>query len=748
VLGAALLAGCPSEGSHVNDDDASVSDAAGPFAPGLGATFEPGGGGVWFRLAAPRATHVELWIYAAPTGAEALRVVLERDADRVWSARVATDDLRAAGVDTIYYGYRVWGPTWTYDAAWTPGSELGFVTRVDGDGNRMNPNKLLVDPYARELSHDPTGPVNPDGSIFRTDEAYRAVDSGPLGPKGIALRDEPADVGPRPERALADDVIYEVHLRGLTAADAGTDPCAGTYAAAAARAGELADLGVTAIELLPVQETTNDRNDVDPTSADGDNYWGYSTLGWFAPDRRYACDRSPGGPTREFQAMVRAFHARGLKVFIDVVYNHTAEGGGGSLLSWRGIDNAEYYLLDNAGTGFTDQTGIGASTNATSPVFQQLVLDSLAYWNATLGVDGYRFDLASVLGNGCERGCFRWEPDGSVLARAVTELPARPVDGGSGVDLVAEPWGVAAGTYRVGEFPAGWSEWNDKYRDTMRSDQNQLGVAPVTLGWIANRVAGSPELFGGRGPSASINFLVAHDGFTLADLYHCNGKNNDQAWPYGPSNGGTDDNRSWDQGGDASRQRQAARTGLGILLLSTGVPMIVGGDEELRGQRCNNNPYNLDSVGTWHDPADRIEHAAFRTFASRLLAFRAAHPALRRRAPHDLETIRWYRANGAAAEGGFMDDPNQQFLAWRYDGAPAGDPAASILVAYNGGTSAVAYTLPAHAATTAWFRVADTGAWLEDESNIEMPGDEYRMMGNRYDLAPRSLVLFVERAPE
>jgi glycogen operon protein len=731
-LALAAATGCPSAHAPVGDD-VVVPDGAVPFEPPLGGSFEPDGSALHFRLAAPRATRVEAWIYAEPLGAaEVIRVELAAGGDGVWAARVATDEVRAAGVDTVYYGYRVWGPSWVWDEAWQPGSEAGFVARVTADGDRMNPNKLLIDPYARELSHDPV-----DARLNRTDEEYRAADNAAVAPKSIVLPHEllAGDVGPRPERDLRDDVIYEVHLRGLTAGDA-ADPCRGTYAAAAARADYLADLGVTAIELLPVQETWNDGNDSDPNSASGDNYWGYSTLAFFAPDRRYACDRSPGGPTLEFREMVAAFHQRGLKVLIDVVYNHTAEGGGGSLLSWRGIDNAAYYHLDDAGTGFVDRTGIGANTNAVSPVFRDLVIDSLRTWHDDLGVDGFRWDLAPILGNACERGCFRYDPEapGNVLVRAVEELP--------GAAMIAEPWGIGAGSYQVGNFPAGWSEWNDRYRDTIRQDVNLVGVADVTLGWLANRLAGSPELFGddGRPPAASVNYVVSHDGFTLRDVHACNGKNNNQAWPYGPSGGGTDANYSWDHGGNASRQRQAARTSLALLLLSSGVPMITGGDEMLRTQRCNNNPYNLDSVATWIDWTDLGEQAAFHTFASRLLAFRHAHPGLRPASWHDDDTIGWHGAGGAPLPDGAFDDPGQHFL-----GMKVADPGGAIYLAYNGSTAAVAATLPPPAAGTSWWRVADTGAWMEPEDNIHAAGAEVRIGGNRYDVAARSLALFIER---
>ena len=742
ILAAAVtlgLAGCPRASAPPpgGSSDGPVAADAAPAGPPLGGSID--GDDAVFRVRSTRATRVEVWIYAAPTGA-ALAVsaplAIEPGTD-VWSARVATADLRAAGVDTIFYGYRAWGPNWTYDPAWTPGSDLGRVAQVDADGNRMDPNKLLIDPYARELSHDPQGPLVPDGTIYRTDDAHRDVDSGTYAPKSIVLTAPPPDPGPHPARALRDDVVYEVHLRGLTEGD-DTLACKGTYAGAAARAASLAALGVTAVEFQPLMETQNDGNDVDPTSDTGDNYWGYSTLAFFAPDRRYACDRGPGGPTREVAAMVAAYHAAGLKVFVDVVYNHTAEGGGASLLSWRGLDDAAYYELDTAGTGFIDQTGLGASTNATSPLFRDLTIDSLRWWHDALGVDGFRFDLAPVLGNGCARGCYTWDPTdpAGVLERATVEL--------GGADLIAEPWGVVAGTYQVGNFPAGWSEWNDHFRDDVRQDQNQQGV---TMGTLQARLAGSPDLYGasGRGPTASIDYLSSHDGFTLDDVFSCNTKSNNQPWPYGPSTGGDDNNHSWDHGGDAAAQRQAARTGLALELLAAGVPMIEGGDEVLRSQHCNNNPYNLDSPAIWLDPADAATNAAFRTFAQRLLELRASHAALRPRAWLGAADVTWYQAGGATADAGFLGDASQQALGWRLDGAALGDATRAIYVAYDGAAQDVTFTLPAPIADTHWFRVADTGAWAESWGNAAAPGTEYMMNGTSYGLGARSLAIFVDR---
>ena len=499
--------------------------------------------GVTFEVASTRATRVELWVYAAPTGPAQLHVAMTQTGN-VWRAHVAAADLPP----TVYYGYRAWGPNWPYDPAWQPGGDAGWISDVDGDGNRMNPNKLLFDPYARELSHDPSGSAAAVGS-------HRDDDSGPTAPKGIVVPDAPPDFGTRPARPLRDDVIYEVHLRGFTEAAGGA--CAGTYAGAAAKASYLASLGVTAVEFLPIQETRNDQNDADPTSDSGDNYWGYSTLAYFAPDRRYACDRSPGGPTRELRAMVHAFHDAGVKVLLDVVYNHTAEGSGGSLLSLRGLDNAGYYQLDRAGTGFTNDNGVGADLATDKPLAAQLVLDSLHYWHDVIGVDGFRFDLAPVLGNTCGPGCFTFDP--AFPARIASELPGTP--------LIAEPWGTVAGSYEVGHFPAGWSEWNDKFRDTIRQDQNQVGS--ITPGALGERIAGSPDLYAARGPDAGVSYLVSHDGFTLHDLYACDGPSNAQAWPYGPSDGGSTTNHSWDHGGDPAAQRQAVRTGMLLEMVST-----------------------------------------------------------------------------------------------------------------------------------------------------------------------------------
>ncbi len=730
----------------------------------LGARFDPTGSQLIFRVYSSRATRIELYLYTKPTGADEIaHLPLDLDSSNsVWSTTVPLARIRGEfGIArTIYYGYRAWGPNWTFDPAWSKGSKAGFQTDVDADGNRFNPNKLLYDPYACELSHDPVTPLQRDGSIYASGPDHFLRDTGREAPKGIVLGTLAGSVGSRPSRPLKDDIVYEVNLRGLTNSDPSiTASIRGTYAGAAAKASALKSLGITAVEFLPVQETQNDANGLDPHSPDGDNYWGYATLNYFAPDRRYSSDKSPGGPTREFRAMAKAFHDLGLKVFVDVVYNHTGEGYAYhsddkrtyNLLSWRGLDNPTYYALSGDHQFSFDKTGVGGDYNTANPVAQDLIVDSLAWWRDQLGVDGFRFDLAAILGNTCEHGCFAFDKLAPVTAlnRIARDLSPRPAAGGVGIDLIAEPWGVGDGTYQLGNFPAGWSEWNGVYRDDVRRSQNKLGVDSLTTGQLATRFSGSANLFqsNGRSPWNSINFLVAHDGFTLADLYRFNGKNNNQPYPAGPSDGGSDDNISWDQGGNQADQRKAARNGLALLLLSAGTPMITGGDEFQRSLNGNNNPYNLDTAFNWLNYQLGAQQKTFMTFAKRLLAFRQAHPALR---PVDFYTpaqLKWFRPDGVAADAVYFDNPNNHAIAWVIDGGAFLDPSSAICVAYNSWSGDIAFSLPSPGDGKTWFRVMDTSAFLEPAGNIAVPGSEKMIggAGTSYTLGPRGVLLLIAK---
>lgn len=737
----------------------------------LGAKYDGTNANINFRVYSSRATRIEVYIYKAPSGAqEVVKYLMTKDASNVWSKAVSTSTLSTSYglTGTVYYGYRAWGPNWTYNTGWTKGSTLGFSSDVDAAGNRFNPNKLLTDPYALEVSHDPTTPTMTDGTIYASGSSYRAIDNGTKAPKGIVLNAVSQSIGTKPTRAFKDDVVYEVQVRGFTKNDSSVAAAdRGTYKGAGAKAAYLASLGVTAVEFLPVQETQNDTNDVNATSTTGDNYWGYMTNNYFAPDRRYAADKTPGGPTREFKAMVKAFHDQGIKVMIDVVYNHTGEGGAWSstdktvynIQSFRGLDNPTYYSLTADKQNSWDNTGVGGNYNTRNTVAQNLIVDSLAYWRDQLGIDGFRFDLASVLGNTCEHGCFNFDKmdANNALNRIVRDLPPRPAAGGSGVDLVAEPWAIGGNSYQVGGFPSGWSEWNGIYRDTLRKDQNQMGVENVTPSQLATRFAGSSDLFqdDGRKPWNSVNFMVAHDGFTLKDLYSCNGKNNLQAWPYGLSDGGEDSNHSWDQGNIAQDQRKAARNGLAFMMLSAGVPMITGGDEYLRSINCNNNPYNLDSSANWLNYSWTTDQSNFNAFTKGLIKFRKAHPALRPLNYYSatdtnsnvMEQLRWFQPNGAVADANYFNNAGNHSIAYRIDGTEFADPNSAIYVAYNGWSAQVNFTLPWPGTNKYWYRVTDTCNWAEGANQVKAAGSEDYIGGENYvyGLCGRGLTVFVAK---
>jgi isoamylase len=741
-------------------------------AQNLGAKYDATASNINFRLYSSKATRIEVAIYKTATGAQpVVSYVMSKDAANVWSKSVSVATLSSsyALTGTVYYGFRAWGPNWPYLSTWTKGSAIGFVSDVDNSGNRFNPNKLLLDPYAVEMSHDPTTATCSDGTIYASGATYRNIDSGPCAPKGIVLAASSTSIGSKPTRAFKDDVVYEVHVRGLTNNDSSI-PVAlrGTYAGAALKAPALAALGVTAVEFLPVQETQNDTNDVNPSSTTGDNYWGYMTLNYFAPDRRYAANKTPGGPTSEWKAMVKAFHDAGIKVYIDVVYNHTGEGGawGGTdgltvynIQSFRGLDNPTYYSLTSDLKYSWDNTGVGGNYNTRNTIAQNLIIDSLAYWRDALGVDGFRFDLASVLGNTCEHGCFNFDKmdPNNALNRIVNELPPRAAAGGAGIELIAEPWAIGGNSYQVGGFPSGWAEWNGIYRDDVRKKQNEMGVAAVTPGQLASRFAGSSDLYGddGRKPWHSVNFIVAHDGFTLRDLYSYNSKQNLQAWPFGPSDGGDDNNHSWDQAGVATEQRKAARTGIALMALSAGVPMLTGGDEFLRTQFGNNNVYNLDSSANWLNYSLDVNATNHQTFTSRLLAFRNAHPALRPAQFYSgvdnngnvMEQLRWFKPDGAQADAAYFSNASNHALAWRIDGSEFGDSASAIYVAYNGWSGNVNFTLPWPGAGKLWYRVMDNATWNEGANTVTAPGAEAFIGGENtiYGVQGRSVLLLIAK---
>jgi len=594
-----------------------------------GATWD--GAGVNFALYSEHAEGVDLCLFSSQEGTEPEVIPLHERTSFVWHGYLPA--LQPGQL----YGYRVHGP---YEAA---------------NGLRFNPAKLLIDPYAVALCGEvkwaapifPYALGNPEEDLRRDEN-----DSAWGMPKCVVGNPYFDWEGDHPLRIpLSDSIIYEVHVKGFSVRNPDVPAeLRGTYAGLASPANikYLKGLGVSAIELMPVHDFLDDKHLVDRGLK---NYWGYNTTNFFAPAARYASGEDSGTQVAEFKSMVKTLHKEGLEVILDVVYNHTSEGNHmGPMLCFRGIDNPTYYRLvpDNL-RHYMDYTGTGNSLNVRHPQVLKLVMDSLRYWVQEMHVDGFRFDLAASLA--------RELHDVDRLAAFFDLIYQDPLL--SQVKLIAEPWDVGEGGYQVGKFPVLWAEWNGKYRDTVRrywkGDEGQLSD-------LAYRLTGSSDLYqhDGRRPSASINFVVAHDGFTLNDLVSYNEKHNEAN---GEDNrDGANDNYSWNMGSEGLvadpqikelRERQK-RNLLATLLLSQGVPMICGGDEISRTQNGNNNAYCQDNETTWYDWNLDEARQSLSQFTSKLIKLRRAHPNLRRRKFFQDRSIRhenasdilWLRPDG------------------------------------------------------------------------------------------------------
>ncbi|TMR03481.1 glycogen debranching protein GlgX [Actinomadura soli] len=626
-----------------------------------------------------------------------------------------------------------------------PGRRYGF--RVHGPyeprrGLRCNPAKLLLDPYALAVE----GAVDWDESCFGYDfgdpSSRNDADSAAHTMRSVVVSPYFDWGDDRPPRIpYHETVIYEAHVKGLTARHPDVPRALrGTYAGLAhpVIVDHLRSIGVTAVELMPVHQFVHD----DALIGRGlRNYWGYNTIGFFAPHDEYASSGRRGEQVLEFKAMVKALHEAGIEVILDVVYNHTAEGDHrGPTLSFRGIDNPAYYrLADDDPRFYADTTGTGNSLLMRSPHVLQLIMDSLRYWVTDMHVDGFRFDLAATLARDLH------EVDR--LSAFFDLVQQDPVV--SQVKLIAEPWDVGEGGYQVGNFPPLWTEWNGKYRDTMRDYwRGEPGAMPE----FASRLTGSSDLYAddGRRPSASINFVTCHDGFTLDDLVSYDRKHNDANGEGGRD--GTDDNRSWNCGregptGDrdvvALRERQK-RNLLTTLFLSQGVPMLLHGDEIGRTQRGNNNAYCQDNELSWVDWTDRTlaEQGTLLDFVRRLSRLRTEHPVFRRRRfflgdrrtkktraaarPEELPDLVWFTPGGAEMAGTDWSAGFNKSLAVFLNGDAISEPDRrgrrvaddSFLLLFNAHDGDLAFTLPPAAYGEMWMKTLDTADPLlaEDES--------------------------------
>ena len=582
----------------------------------LGAT--PDAAGVNFALFSDHATKVELCLFDSPEArCESKRILLPEKTDQVWHGYLP--GLRPGQI----YGYRVYGPT------------------DERQGHAFNPAKLLLDPYAKSITRD-----------FRWDAAVLdpTADTAHCAPLARVVSSDFDWQGDRsPLTAWHESVVYELHVKGFTQQHPDVPAnLRGTYAGLASPAAiaHLQKLGVTAVELLPVHYHVDEHFLVQRGRV---NYWGYNTLGFFAPDARYSAT-GPEGAVQEFRSMVRRLHAAGIEVILDVVYNHTAEGNEhGPTLSFRGIDNAAYYRLADDRKKYIDFTGCGNSLNVAHPRVLQLIMDSLRYWVLEMHVDGFRFDLASALAREL------WEVDR--LGAFFDIIHQDPVL--SNVKLIAEPWDLGPNGYQVGNFPVLWTEWNGKYRDCVRRFWRGHGG---TLGELASRLAGSSDLYAhnGRQPSASLNFITAHDGFTLRDLVSYDQKHNEAN---GEENrDGCSYNESWNCGAEGPtddpainrlRARQQ-RNILATLILSQGVPMLLAGDEFGQTQQGNNNAYCQDSPLAWLNWELTEEQSSLLAFVREVMRLRKTQPVFRRRRffqgreihGREIKDIYWVKPDG------------------------------------------------------------------------------------------------------
>ncbi len=687
----------------------------------LGATWD--GQGVNFALFSANATKVEVCLFE-DDGTEYARIALPEYTDEAWHGYIAD-----IGPGTIY-GYRVHGP---YEPE---------------NGHRFNPNKLLLDPYAR--AH--VGELTWNDACFGytighpdKDLSFDERDSAPFVPKCVVTDPDFDWHGQPVQLSVARDrmISYELHVKGFTKQHPGVaEHERGTYAGLGSPqvVDYIRSLGVTSVELLPVHTFVNDSLLLDKGLT---NYWGYNSIGFFAPDPRYAANHAR--VLAEFKEMVSRLHAAGLEVILDVVYNHTAEGNElGPTLSFKGIDNASYYtLMPDQKRYYINDTGTGNTFNVFNRRVTQLVLDSLRYWVTEMHVDGFRFDLGTILA----RGPMGFDTDSSFLV-ACDQDPIL-----SRVKLIAEPWDCGPGGYQVGAFPPGWDEWNDAFRDTVRDYWRGEAHAAA----LAPRLTASGDLFNrhGRKPYASVNFVTAHDGFTLHDLVSYNEKHNEANGEDG--NDGSSDNRSWNCGAEGPTEDEAIldlrdrqmRNMLATLLLSQGTPMLLAGDEFARTQNGNNNVYAQDNPIAWVDWNIGERGKAQIEFVKKLTELRQRYPILRRTrfltGEYDEEfgvkDVTWIGANGQEMSAEEWSDTNTRCFGMLVDGRaqPTGIKKlgieATLLIVFNAHYDVVNFTLPVAAGSDTWSLLIDTNV-TGDQSEAEFK------TGASYAVTGRSVLLF------
>jgi len=705
--------------------EARVSRIAEGLPFPLGATWD--GVGVNFALFSANATKVELCLFDQEGTTELERIELPEYTDEIWHGYLP--DARPGTV----YGYRVYGP-------WAP-----------EEGHRFNPFKLLLDPYAK--GHVGQLKWGPEVFAYQMetgdDTTYDERDSAANMPKCVVI--DPAFTwlrDRRPNVTWERTIVYETHVRGYTMRHpAVPEELRGTFSGMAVK--EVVDhiktLGITSVELLPVHTFINDSNLIEKGLT---NFWGYNTIGFFAPDPRYSS--KPAFAHAEFKEMVAHLHDAGLEVILDVVYNHTAEGNErGPSLSFKGIDNASYYrLLPDQRRYYINDTGTGNTLNLSHPRVLQMVTDSLRYWVQEMHVDGFRFDLGTILA----REAYGFD-QGSGFLHACGQDPVL-----NGVKLIAEPWDCGPGGYQVGEFPPGWAEWNDKYRDDIRAFwKGDGGMAPT----LAARLSASAEMFNKRGrkPWSTVNFITAHDGFTLNDCVSYNDKHNEANGEDGRD--GNDNNHSWNHGVEGETddeeinemRRRSMRNMLATLLLSQGTPMLLAGDEFGRTQKGNNNAYCQDDDISWVDWNIPEWGKKQMELVRRIIALRQQYPILHRGRFFTgqeidglgVRDVTWINASGDSMQGDEWGDANMKCFGMLIDGRAqatgvrrAGQDT-TMLIVVNSHHDMVTFTLPECTNGTGWELMIDTNVPERDDA-------QQFHIGDGYDVTGRSLLLFALRS--
>lgn len=687
----------------------------------IGAT--PDDKGVNFAIYGDYATGVDLCLFDSLSDTkESQRIKMTERFHQVWHVHVS-------GIKPgQLYGYRVSGPY------------------APMEGNRFNANKLLLDPYAKAIA----GTINWHDSLFgyqigspEEDLSFSEADSAPYIPKSVVVDDAfDWEDDKFPKIAYNETIIYEMHVKGFTKMNPDIpEEIRGTYAAIGhpVTIDYLKKLGVTAVELMPVHHFVADRHLVEKGLT---NYWGYNTIGYFAPDARYSSSGIQGEQVAEFKEMVKALHKAGIEVILDVVYNHTAEGNHlGPTLSFRGIDNCSYYRLTEDKRYYMDFTGTGNTLNAQLPNVLRLIMDSLRYWVEEMHIDGFRFDLASALA--------RELHEVNSLSAFFEIIYQDPVI--SQVKLIAEPWDVGEGGYQVGKFPPGWAEWNGKYRDCIRGywkgDDSMLAE-------FALRFTGSPDLYESdyRRPTASINFITAHDGFTLQDLVSYNGKHNEANGE--DNNDGANDNVScnWGAEGETTNEginkirAQIKRNFITTLFLSQGVPMLVAGDEMGNSQHGNNNAYCQDNEISWLDWSK--QDTQLQEFTRTLIELRKNHSSFARPGWFQgipikgVEDIGWFQPDGAEMQEDHWKEYFAKSIAIYLNGKglrcvnDVGEKMVddTFYVIFNAHHDTIEFALPPEKYAKEWQRLLDTSVWKTEDKNTYAAGSKVAVPGHSISL--------------